>query len=155
MTDDFKPSITKGQPTLKYKRLREDAFVPTRGSEYASGLDLASPERHFILAGDTKRIEIGIAFEIPEGYEIQLRPRSGLSLKTKLIIVNSPGTVDRDYKGDCSVLFRNTGNTDIVIERGDRIAQAVLCPVVIPWLEEIQELESTQRGSNGFGSTGV
>lgn len=94
--------------------------------------------------------------DIPEGYEIQVRPRSGVSLKTELRLANSVGTVDQDYKGDVSVLMWNAGDSTVVISKGDRIAQAVLCPVVLPVVEEVYLFETdTVRGSNGFGSTGV
>jgi len=143
---------------LKFKKLREDAFNPTKGSLKASGFDLYAVEDVTIYTGETNLVKTGIAFEIPEGYEIQVRPRSGLSLKSPLIVKNAPGTVDQDYTGECSVVMHclythNEGNYKI--KRGDRIAQAVLCPVALPELEEITEFtKQTERGSSGFGSTG-
>jgi dUTP pyrophosphatase len=139
---------------LKFKKLRPDAITPTRGSAKASGLDLYAIEDYTIPFGKTVRVEVGIAFGIPEGYEIQVRPRSGLSLKTDLRVANTPGTVDADYTGDCSVILHNTGGRTYEVKRGDRVGQAVLCPVVIPELEEVEELSSTARGASGFGSTG-
>jgi len=139
---------------LKIKKLRSDAIIPTRGSQKASGLDLYAVQDYAILSGQTVKVETGIAFGIPEGYEIQVRPRSGLSLKTGLRITNAPGTVDQDYLGDCSVLLQNTGNETYQIKRGDRVGQAVLCPVFIPELEEVEDLTPTARGANGFGSSG-
>jgi dUTP pyrophosphatase len=94
--------------------------------------------------------------DIPEGYEIQVRPRSGLSAKTSLRIANSIGTVDQDYQGDVSVIIWNASDSIAVIKAGDRIAQAVLCPVVLPQVEEVSSFNSlTNRGTNGFGSTGI
>src|ERR1700722_1351076 len=142
---------------LKVKKLRPDAILPTRGAEKASGLDLYAVQDYDIFAGATVRVETGIACGIPDGHEIQVRPRSGLSLKTGLRVANSPGTVDADYTGDCSVILHNTDQTPghrVQIKRGDRVGQAVLCPVIIPELEEVEDLSSTARGAAGFGSTG-
>ena len=142
---------------LKVKKLKNNAIIPTRGSVLASGLDLYALEDTEILPGKTKAVSTGIAFQIPLGYEIQVRPRSGLSLKTNLRISNSPGTVDMDYLGECCVIMTNIGieNTE-KIKAGDRIAQAVLCPVIIPELTEVEEFDiETKRGTAGFGSTGV
>jgi len=147
---------------LQVKKLREDAIIPTRGSEKSSGLDLYAVEDVTIYPGTTVLVKTGIAFGIPEGYEIQVRPRSGLSLKTTLMVKNSPGTVDQDYTGECGVIMHSLlmhdifgiGNPPVLVKRGDRIAQAVLCPVVIPELVEVDELGLTERGSGGFGSTG-
>lgn len=138
---------------LKFKRLNEDAFIPTRGTENSSGLDLYAIEDCLIRQGEIKLIKTGIAFQIPKGFEIQVRPRSGLSLKSPLMIKNSPGTVDQDYTGECSVIMVGLGM--YMIKRGDRIAQAVLCPVEIPELVEVSEFSgNSNRGINGFGSTG-
>ncbi len=143
---------------LGFKRLREDAFIPTRGSEKSSGFDLYALEDTLISAGKTVLVKTGIAFEIPEGYEVQVRPRSGLSLKSPLIVKNSPGTVDQDYLGECSVIMHclfGDGTLSYQIRRGDRIAQAVLSPVALPELQEILEFTAkTERGTSGFGSTG-
>ena len=142
--------------TLKVKKLHPDAIIPTRGSEKASGLDLYALQTYTIGAsGKTTQVKTGIAFQIPEGYEIQVRPRSGLSLKTGLRVANSPGTVDQDYLGDCSVLMYSADGKDYEIQRGERIGQAVLVPVAIPTLEEVTEFDlKTERGTQGFGSTG-
>lgn len=143
---------------LQVKKLRDDAIIPTRGTAKSSGLDLYAVEDTVIFSGSTTLVKTGIAFGIPEGYEIQVRPRSGLSLKTGLIVKNSPGTVDQDYLGECAVIMHllvGPGDVSYTIKRGDRIAQAVLCPVVIPLLAEVEEFDTeTDRGSSGFGSTG-
>lgn len=153
---------TKRPVKLGVKKLREDAIIPTRGSAQASGLDLYAVEDTLVAVGQTKLIKTGIAFDIPEGYEIQVRPRSGLSLKTGLRVANAPGTVDADYTGECCVIMTNTDQESTLgiiclgnmIKRGDRIAQAVLCPVIICEVEEVEELKATARGEGAFGSTG-
>jgi dUTP pyrophosphatase len=143
---------------LQIKLLREDAIIPTRNNPDDSGLDLYAVEDTDFWAGQTRIVPTGIAFGIPEGYEIQVRPRSGLSLKTQMIVKNAPGTVDRSYTGECCVIMcMLRGGSDAVytVKRGDRIAQAVLCPVAIPTISIVDELNKTDRGSNGFGSSGV
>lgn len=142
---------------LKIKKLHPDAIIPTRNNPTDSGLDLYSLEDVTVKSGQTVLIKTGIAFGIPEGHEIQVRPRSGISLKTKFRIANSPGTVDKSYLGDISVIGFHAGfkdDADIIIKRGDRIAQAVLCPVSIPELIEVDSLDNTDRGDKGFGSSG-
>lgn len=146
--------------TLKVKKLHPDAIIPTRTNPTDSGLDLYSLEDIDIPPGQTKLIKTGIAFEIPEGHEIQVRPRSGMSLKTKFRVANSPGTVDRGYSGDISVIGHNSEDANMFgsivrIKKGDRIAQAVLCPVTIPKLEEVIEFKETTRKDSGFGSSGT
>jgi len=141
---------------LKIKKLHPDAIMPQRATPKSSGLDLSALEKSIILPGQTKLIKTGIAFDIPEGYEVQVRPRSGLSLKTPLRLANSIGTVDQDYQGDVSVLLWNSGDGLVIVEAGQRIAQAVLCPIVLPEVEIIKEFSSeTIRANNGFGSSGV
>jgi len=144
---------------LKVKKLHPDATIPTRGSTKASGLDLYALEDTEIKPFETKLVKTGIAFRIPEGFEIQVRPRSGMSLKTPLRIANSPGSVDADYLGECAVIMHNAAeqyaSNNYLIKKGDRIAQAVLVPVEIPQLVEVEEFDlQTERGSQGFGSTG-
>lgn len=138
---------------LKVKLLNENATVPKRGSDKASGLDLACLEDITLYPKETRLIRTGVAFEIPEGYEIQVRARSGLSLKTDFRIANGIGTVDQDYTGECCVIGWNHGNRVIEFKAGDRIAQAILCPVVLPTIEVIDSIKETERGSDGFGST--
>ena len=125
-------------------------------------MDVASPVSMSIELGETVLIPLGFAVAIPEGWELQGRPRSGLSLKTKLRLPNAPGTIDSDYRGEVGVIVENT-DTDpnfgflspgFTINRGDRIAQLVLCPVARAELVEVDELPDTQRGTGGFGSTG-
>ena len=142
--------------TLKVLKLHPDATIPTRGSTSASGLDLSALTNYTLAPWETKIIKTGIAMEIPTGFEIQVRPRSGLSLKTPLRVANSIGTVDQDYQGDISVIMWNASNELQSIKAGDRIAQAVLCPVVLPLVVEVETFSAeTKRGVNGFGSTGM
>ena len=112
---------------------------------------------HKLKPGESAKVSTGLAFVIPEGYEVQIRPRSGLSMKTSLRISNAPGTIDQDFQGEICVLVDNISRTEsFIIARGDRIAQAVLCPVELCDVKEVKELgEKTQRSEGGWGSTGV
>ncbi len=141
---------------VKIKKLHDEAIIPTRNNPTDSGLDLYALFDTLVdRTGTTSRVLTGIAFEIPEGYEIQVRPRSGLSLKTGLRVANSPGTVDRGYQGDCSVLLYSCDNQQYKINKGDRIGQAVFVPVMIPELEVVFDFdEPSYRGDRGFGSSG-
>lgn len=103
---------------------------------------------------ERRLLPTGIAIELPEGYEAQVRPRSGLAIKHGITILNSPGTIDSDYRGEIKVILINLGNEDFVVRRGDRIAQLVIAPVVRVQWEEVEELTESLRGPNGFGSTG-
>jgi dUTP pyrophosphatase len=144
---------------VKVKRLphAKDLPLPYYATDYASGFDLmaAVEEPVTIKPMERKVIPTGIVIELPEGFEAQIRPRSGLALKYGITLLNSPGTVDADYRGEIKVLLINLGQEEFVVKRGDRIAQMVICPVVRVLLEEVQELTPTERGPNGFGSTGV
>jgi dUTP pyrophosphatase len=118
-------------------------------------LDLHALSTHKLKPGESAKVSTGLAFIIPEGYEVQIRPRSGLSMKTSLRVSNAPGTVDQDFQGEVCVLIDNISRTDsFIISKGDRIAQAVLCPVELCDVEEVKELgDKTERGTGGFGST--
>ncbi len=146
------------QPTLKYKLNHPDAKPPTRGSEMASGLDLYTVEDVFIGNGETVLVKTGVSFIIPYGYEVQIRPRSGVSLKTPLTVKNSPATIDQDYTGEVGIIVHNNFSEKgsvYKIEKGTKIAQAVLCPVAIPKLKKSDVTRKTKRGDNGYGSTGA
>ena len=108
-----------------------------------------------IPAGKRELIPTGLAFEIPEGFEIQVRPRSGLSLKTNLLVVNAPGTIDSDYRGELMIALTNTTDEPFKVYNGDRIAQALLIPVPKAIFKEVETLSETVRGAGGFGSTGT
>ena len=149
-------------PKILFKRLSQDAIIPAYATPGASGMDVASPVDCLIDAGKTVLIKLGLAVAVPDGWELQVRPRSGLSLKTKLRLPNAPGTIDSDYRGEVGVIIENTDvDPNFVfmppalrINRGDRIAQLVVCPVARAEMVEVDELPDTQRGTGGFGSTG-
>jgi dUTP pyrophosphatase len=140
---------------IKVKKLHAVIPLPVYQSKGAAGFDLAACESKIIMPGETALVGTGLSFEIPEGYEMQVRPRSGLSAKTKLRVANSPGTIDSDYRGEIKIIVDNQGTLPYEIKYGERIAQAVICPVIQVELEEVVELETTERGANGFGSSGV
>ena len=133
-----------------------------KNPEYAyqsdSGFDLRSTEEVWIHSNDRKIIPTGLRFDIPEGYEIQVRSKSGLALNHGLMVLNSPGTVDSGYQGEIKVIMFNTTNQKVKIEKGQKVAQAVLCPVVSgKWVDliKVENIEDKDRNSNGFGSTGL
>jgi len=143
------------KPTVKFKKLHKDAQLPTYATPGSAGMDLyACNDETITLWPGTEALLIptGLAMELPPGYEAQIRPRSGLSLKG-LSVANSPGTVDEDFRGEVKVIMRNHGHT-FQIHKGDRIAQMVIVPVQQAVIEEVEELSDTQRGVGGFGSTG-
>ncbi|MDR4499597.1 MAG: dUTP diphosphatase [Candidatus Scalindua sp.] len=143
---------------LKIKRKEgcEDLPLPRYMSQAASGMDLyAAVDSQIKLKKDEiKLIPTGLIIAVPFGYEAQVRPRSGLALKYGITLVNSPGTIDSDYRGEIGIILCNMGEQEFVIERGMRIAQLVIQPVVRAELEEVEELEETHRGEGGFGHTG-
>ena len=140
---------------LKIKKLNENATIPAYQSDGASGFDLHSSESLEIESGGFCAVKTGLAFEIPKGYEIQVRPRSGLAFKNGISVLNTPGTIDSDYRGEVMVILFNFGKEVFKISKGDRIAQAVLSQIFVANLVVSDELDSTIRGEKGFGSTGV
>ena len=139
---------------LKIKKLTSDAIIPAYQTELAAGFDLHSVEDYVLKKGERKLIKTGLAFEIEPGFEVQIRPRSGLAFKHGITVLNTPGTIDADYRGEIMVLLINLGDEDFEIKKGERIAQAVIAPVVQAEFEEVDELSVTKRGTGGFGSTG-
>ena len=129
--------------------------VPEYASEHAAGMDLRANEAVELAPMQRFAVGTGIRLAIPEGYEGQVRPRSGLALRQGLSIPNAPGTIDADYRGDVKVILINLGEEPILIRKGDRIAQLVICPVARAQLEVCEDLPGTVRGEGGFGSTGV
>ncbi|GAM03314.1 dUTP pyrophosphatase [Novosphingobium sp. MBES04] len=128
--------------------------LPAYATAGAAGMDVVSAEDVTIAPGARHAVATGLAMAIPEGFEIQVRPRSGLALKHAITVPNTPGTIDSDYRGELKVILINHGAEDFSIVRGDRIAQLVLAPVTqATWLE-VEELDETVRGEGGFGSTG-
>ncbi len=142
---------------LKFKKLREDAIIPQRQSEGASGFDVCycGDGEVFIYPQFWKLLKTGIACEIPAGYELQVRSRSGLAYKNGIFVLNSPGTIDADYRGEIGVILFNTTTRHFAVKPGDRIAQLV--PIQLPTVtvKVVTEISDTERGDGGFGSTGV
>ena len=139
------------------KRLSKEITLPKYETDGSSGLDLAACiEKNIeIKPGKSVIIPTGLAVAIPKNFEIQIRPRSGLAAKNQISVLNTPGTVDADYRGEIKVILINLSDKSFIIEKGLRIAQMVLCPIVKAELKEVETLENTVRGSGGFGSTGV
>ena len=128
--------------------------LPRYATEDAAGMDVVSAETVSIAPGARHPVATGLALAIPQGYEIQVRPRSGLALKHGVTVPNTPGTIDSDYRGELKVIMINHGTEPFAIARGDRVAQLVLAPVTQAAWVEVDELDETDRGEGGFGSTG-
>jgi dUTP pyrophosphatase len=139
--------------TFKIKLLRDDAFIPTRAHATDAGLDLLTPDDFVLLAHSYQAIPMGIAIEVPEGYEAQVRPRSGLALKHGVTVLNAPGTIDSGFRGEVGVILINHGEIEVKFERGKAIAQLVLAKVELANFIEVDALNNTDRGKGGFGST--
>jgi dUTP pyrophosphatase len=139
------------------KRLSKNVNLPRYETDGASGMDLsANIENEIeIEPGKTAIISTGLAVSIPKKFEIQIRPRSGLAAKNQISVLNTPGTIDADYRGEIKVILINLGQSNFKIQKGLRIAQMVLCPVIKATLKEVDTLEKTERGTAGFGSTGT
>ena len=129
--------------------------MPSYATAHAAGMDVVSAEDVTLQPGGRHAVATGFAMAIPVGYEVQVRPRSGLALKHGISLPNTPGTIDADYRGELKVILINLGDTPFVIARGDRIAQLVAAPVQMARFTEVEELDATIRGSGGFGSTGL
>ncbi len=148
-------------PALKLIRLPngEGIELPSYETAGAAGMDLRAAveagEAMTLRPGERALVPTGFIFEVPFGYEAQIRPRSGLAIKNGITCLNSPGTVDSDYRGEVKVILANLGQADFVIERGMRIAQMVIAPVTQVTVTEVSEFTETTRGAGGFGSTGV
>ena len=132
----------------------EGLDLPAYATQGAAGMDVVAAEAVELAPGARQAVATGFALAIPDGYEIQVRPRSGLALKHGIGVPNAPGTIDSDYRGELKVILINHGTEPFAIARGDRIAQLVLAPVVRARWEEVAQLDSTGRGEGGFGSTG-
>ena len=143
-------------PILRFKRLDSRAVVPAYQSEQASGLDLHAvlDEPLKLFAGEITMVPCGFAMSIPAGWEAQVRPRSGLATKHGISMPNTPGTIDADYRGEVKVPLINLGKAPFTIEPAMRIAQMVIAPVARVVVEEVEDLDETDRGGGGFGSTG-
>jgi deoxyuridine 5'-triphosphate nucleotidohydrolase len=143
---------------VRVRRLphNQDLPLPVYATEGAAGMDLLAAVAAPVVIASGQRVLIptGLAIALPPGYELQIRPRSGLALRNGIVLPNSPGTIDEDYRGEIQVIVLNTGGEPFVVERGTRIAQAVLAPVVRAAWEEVADLDVTTRNEGGFGSTG-
>ncbi len=139
---------------VQIKKLHPDAIVPKYQTAGAAGVDLCSVEDVTIGEGDKALVATGLSMAIPQGWEGQVRPRSGLAAKSALTVLNTPGTIDSDYRGEVKVILINHGHGVFHVRKGDRIAQMVFTPVAQADFAEVEDLESTDRGAGGFGSTG-
>ena len=143
------------QITIRFKKLSPEATVPVQAHPGDAGFDLVSMEKASLPVGGRMLVHTGLAVEIPTGCEGQVRPRSGLALKHGITVLNAPGTIDSGYRGEIGVILANFGSEPFEIEPGDRIAQLVIAPVATVGVEVAVELSRTERGTGGFGSTGV
>jgi len=149
-----------GSPRIAVKRLAhaEGLPLPAYETSNAAGMDLrcAAPENQPIALAPGERIAVptGLCLAIPDGFEGQVRPRSGLALRDGVTCLNTPGTIDADYRGEVMVILINLGHAEVVIRRGDRIAQLVIAPAIQTSFVEVNDLDATARGAGGFGSTG-
>lgn len=142
---------------IRVKRLNNGAGLPlpVYASTGAAGMDICAAEAITLKPGKRAAVPTGFAFAIPHGYEIQVRPRSGLALKNGITCLNTPGTIDCDYRGEVKVILANLGDEEFAIQRGDRIAQLVVAAAPQATISEVDHLDETARGAGGFGSTGV
>ncbi len=138
------------------KKFDKNIKLPTYKTSGSSGMDLVAfiKKKITINPGKTAIIPTGIAVAIPKNYEIQIRPRSGLAAKNNISVVNTPGTIDSDYRGEIKIILINLGKKSFIIKSGDRIAQMILCPIIKGKFKEVRKLPNTVRGKGGFGSTG-
>jgi dUTP pyrophosphatase len=138
------------------RKLSKTVSMPKYETAGSSGMDLAAHinEKIEIKPGETQIIPTGLSVSIPQEFEIQIRPRSGLAAKYQLSVLNTPGTIDADYRGEIKVILINLGKKIFIVEDGLRIAQMVLCPLIKAKIKEVETLDGTTRGSGGFGSTG-
>tara|TARA_B110000971_G_scaffold92702_1_gene95364 strand:- start:690 stop:1130 length:441 start_codon:yes stop_codon:yes gene_type:complete len=139
------------------KKLSNSVSIPKYETSGSSGMDIAAHIENNVTInpGEKVLIPTGFSIAVPRGHEVQIRPRSGLAIKKNITVLNTPGTIDADYRGEIKIILINLGKEEFIIENGDRIAQMVVCPVVQASLKEVKELSDTERGSGGFGSTGI
>ena len=140
---------------LKFKKLNEEAIIPEFKTVGSAGMDITSIEDVTLNPGQFKIVKTGLACAIEEGYEVQVRPRSGMACKHGITVINTPGTIDSDYRGEIGVGLINLSAGQFDINKGDRIAQLVVNKIEQPEIEIVDELDETERGAGGFGSTGT
>jgi len=149
--------VQKTAPLLRVKKKNEGVPLPKYETGGSAGIDIKAfiPSDLAIPPMGRVKIPTGLFFEIPEGYEAQIRPRSGLAFNWGITVLNSPGTIDSDYRGELEVILINMGSESFTVKNGDRIAQMVISPVACASISEAEHLSETERGSGGFGSTGT
>lgn len=140
---------------LKFKKLSEDAIIPNYAHPEDAGMDIYSNEEKLIPARSWDLVKTGISMELPSGFEAQVRSKSGLSLKSGLIVLNSPGTIDENYRGEIGVILMNVSNQEYKVEKHQKVAQMVINKVEHFKVEEVSEISSSSRGAGAFGSTGL
>ena len=141
--------------TLAFRRIHPDAVLPAYAHEGDAGMDVCSVEDVVIPSGGRALVHTGLVAQLPPLTEAQVRPRSGLALKHGVTVLNSPGTIDAGYRGEIGVILANFGDSDFSVRKGDRVAQLVIAPITRPNVVETSSVDDTDRGSGGFGSTGV
>ena len=141
--------------TLRFRKIHPDAVLPSYAHPSDAGMDVRSVEDLTIAPGKRALVHTGLVMLLPPMYEAQVRPRSGLALKSGVTVLNTPGTIDSGYRGEVGVILANLGDADFQVKKGDKIAQIVIAPVTQPEIVETTEVDETDRGSGGFGSTGV
>ena len=141
--------------TLRFKRIHPDAVLPSYAHASDAGMDVRSVEDVTVPAKGRVLVHTGLVMLLPPMFEAQVRPRSGLALKHGITVLNTPGTIDAGYRGEVGVILANFGDSDFEVRKGDKIAQIVVAPVLQARIEEADEIDETDRGSGGFGSTGV
>lgn len=141
--------------TLEFKRIHPDAVLPGYAKPGDAGMDLRSVDELSVPPRSRALVRTGLVMALPPGYEAQVRPRSGLALKSGITVLNTPGTIDSGYRGEVGVILFNTTDEPFAVRKGDRIAQLVVASVVEAQVAEVAELGETERGAGGFGSTGV
>jgi dUTP pyrophosphatase len=142
---------------IQIKKLSNEVLTPKYETPGSSGMDIAAYIDNDIIikSGDKALVPTGFSLSIPQGYEIQIRPRSGLAVKKGITVLNTPGTIDSDYRGEIKVVLINLSKDEFTVKNGERIAQMVVCPIVQVSVQEVEELSGTDRGTGGFGSTGT
>ena len=141
--------------TVRFRRIHPEAELPAYAHQDDAGMDLQSVEDCIVPRGGRRLVRTGLQMELPPGFDAQVRPRSGLALKHGITVLNTPGTIDAGYRGEVGVILANFGDADFSVAKGDRIAQMVVAPVLRAEIAETDALDCTDRGTGGFGSTGV
>ena len=141
--------------TLRFKKVHPDAVLPSYAHPSDAGMDVRSVEDMVLAPGRRALVHTGLVMLLPPGYEAQVRPRSGLALKSGVTVLNTPGTIDSGYRGEVGVILINLGDSEFQVRKGDKVAQLVIAPVTQPEIAEADAVDETDRGAGGFGSTGA